>query len=164
MYLEHCNIEHPLLGLDWLRWKAEGRGKVSEYAKRLGEEATAEVERRDRKRCQEPLFTSSFFDRLRSRKIASKFHSAILSSPTSIQSMVPCISWKQHGRPRTRWEVARVWRLGRRRYLLCADSEDPCEDWAHRRLVRSDATRSRTFEIPLAYIWSSTTVHRQVFP
>ena len=37
--------------------------------------------------------------------------------------------WKQHGRPCTRWEVARVWRLGRRKCLSCADPEDPCEGW-----------------------------------
>jgi hypothetical protein len=29
---------------------------------------------------------------------------------------------------RTRWEVARVWRLGRRQYILYADPEDPYED------------------------------------
>ena len=47
-----------------------------------------------------------------------------------------------------------MWRLGRRQYILYADPEDPCEDWAHRRLVREDATRSQTFDIPLAYYGS----------
>ena len=45
-----------------------------------------------------------------------------------------------------------MWRLGRRQYVLCADPEDPCEDWADRRLVREDATRSQTFDVPLAYL------------
>ena len=65
---------------------------------------------------------------------------------------------------RTRWEVARVWRLGRRQYILHADPEDPYEDWAHRRLVREDATRPQTFDVSLAYLWFSILVHRYVFP
>jgi hypothetical protein len=63
-----------------------------------------------------------------------------------------------------RWEVARVWRLGRRWYLLCADPEDPCEYLAHRRLVREDVTRSQTFDVLLTYLWFSILVHRYVFP
>jgi hypothetical protein len=43
----------------------------------------------NRERCQKPLFASTFFGRPRSRNIASKFHSATLSSPPSIQIMVP---------------------------------------------------------------------------
>jgi hypothetical protein len=35
------------------------------------------------------LFSRSFFIRHRSRKVAPKFHCAILSSPPSIQTMVP---------------------------------------------------------------------------
>ena len=55
---------------------------------------------------------------------------------------------------RTMWEVARVWRLGRRQYILYADPEDPYEDWAHSQLVREDATRSQTLDVPLAYYGS----------
>jgi hypothetical protein len=40
-------------------------------------------------RYKEPLLTSSFFVSPRSRNIASKFHSAILSSTPSIQTMGP---------------------------------------------------------------------------
>ncbi len=40
------------------------------------------------------------------------------------------------GDPAPKCEVARMWRLGRRMYLLCADPEDPCKGWVQRRLVR----------------------------
>ncbi len=66
---------------------------------------------------------------------------------------------------RTRWGVARVWLLGRRQYVLYADPEDLYEDWAHSQLVREDATRSQTFDVPLVYLlWFSILVHRYMFP
>ncbi len=46
---------------------------------------------------------------------------------TASTDILTNIRRKQHGRPCTRWEVARVWRLGRRQYILYADPEDPYE-------------------------------------
>jgi len=43
-----------------------------------------------------------------------------LGSPTS-EDRLARTSWNSTGDLARMWEVARVWRLGRRGYLLCAD-------------------------------------------
>jgi len=54
---------------------------------------------------------------------------------------------KNTGDPAPRWEVARGWRLGRRRSLLCVGSDGSCER-GQRRLIRREAALSK----PLVFI------------